>query len=77
MLPDAACSIIVSAIKKLSADVNAGETFNKMYENLLGHYSKFGEPDVAYVVCYDKNHPEVPVTVVKWRENWESVRKQS
>ena len=77
MLGDDTINIIITSIDKLIAEINSSSTLRDIYQSLVDHYKAKGTTEVAYVVSHDKNHPGVPVAVVRWKENWDIICKSS
>lgn len=63
---------IVKAIKEL---ISALETKNllQIYSELIEFYKRGDIPKIAYVVTHDPLHPDYPLRVAMWEENWEKI----
>jgi hypothetical protein len=74
LLQDGIKIIVLEAIAHLNQDLET-KTLWTIYKELVDHYRSEGVCDVAYVVSYDKAHPDVPVAAVRWNENWRIVSR--
>lgn len=75
MLSDGMRAIVIAAIDKLENEIKE-KSLRQIYGELVDHYKEYNEPSAAYVVSYDTSHPDVPIVVAKWKENWEIVCKK-
>lgn len=68
--------LIEQSINSLTNDFEKKEIC-AIYDDLVQSYKDSGVPKRAYIITYDKGHPELPVRVAHWEKNWQSVTQNN